>query len=232
MNRRILVLTIALLFTVVPVVAAKASDTPTIAPTLLTSPVLEAGPELVLSKVEGQSQGVEGRVTAYGLNVRTGPGPAYPIVGGLSRGDVVEVVGKNATSDWLQIIHPAGVEGQAWIAAAYVDLSGSLAVVPEVSAPPTPPPTPTPMPTPTPEPRGKLVFQTCNGCGIYVINADGSDQRPMFETALDSLNIEYGFVSERMVSWTKRVKGAKYRKALAAWPGLSFFLQHPFTTSP
>jgi len=25
----------------------------------------------------------------------------------------------------------------------------------------------------------------------------------MFETALDSLNIEYGFVAERMVSWTK-----------------------------
>jgi hypothetical protein len=35
------------------------------------------------------------------------------------------------------------------------------------------------------------------------MNADGSDQRPMFETALDSLNIEYGFVSERMVSWRK-----------------------------
>jgi hypothetical protein len=35
------------------------------------------------------------------------------------------------------------------------------------------------------------------------MNPDGSDQRPMFETALDSLNIEYGFVSERIASWTK-----------------------------
>jgi hypothetical protein len=57
-------------------------------------------------------------------------------------------------------------------------------------------------PTPTPELTGKLVFQTCNGCDIYVINADGSNQRPMFETALDGLPIEYGFVAERMVSWT------------------------------
>jgi Tol biopolymer transport system component len=46
---------------------------------------------------------------------------------------------------------------------------------------------------------------------LYVMDADGSDQRPMFETApstslrtgLDSLEFEYGFVAERMVSWTK-----------------------------
>jgi uncharacterized protein YraI len=67
---------------------------------------------------------VIGRVTAYGLNVRSGPGTAYPIVGGLSRGDSVEVVGKNATDDWLQIVYNGQGEfnGQrAWIAAAYVD---------------------------------------------------------------------------------------------------------------
>jgi len=40
-------------------------------------------------------------------------------------------------------------------------------------------------------------------CELYVMNADGSDQRPIFETVLDSLNIEYGFVSERIASWTK-----------------------------
>jgi len=38
---------------------------------------------------------------------------------------------------------------------------------------------------------------------LYVMKADGSDQRPMFETALDGLPIKYGFVAERMVSWTK-----------------------------
>jgi len=115
-------------------------------------------------------------VTAYGLNVRTGPGTAYPIVGGLNLGDAVEVVGKNAAGDWLQIAY-SGREG--WIAAAYVELTGPLATVPEVSAPPPPPPTPTftPTPTPTPEFTGKLVFQTCNGCDIYVINADGTGLR-------------------------------------------------------
>jgi len=46
---------------------------------------------------------------------------------------------------------------------------------------------------------------------IWVMNADGSNQRPMFETApsttlrtgLDSLQIEYGFVAERMISWAE-----------------------------
>jgi TolB protein len=45
---------------------------------------------------------------------------------------------------------------------------------------------------------------------IYVMNADGSNQRPLFSmgeglrpSPLDGLPIEYGFVAERMVSWTE-----------------------------
>jgi Tol biopolymer transport system component len=117
--------------------------------------------------------GVEGRVTAYGLNVRTGPGTAYPIIGGLSLGDSVEVVGKNTAGTWLQIAY-SGQE--AWISAAYVDLTGSLATVPVVSASP-PPMAAMASPTPTPEFTGELVFQVCNGCDIYVINADGTGLR-------------------------------------------------------
>ena len=117
-----------------------------------------------------------GRVTAYGLNVRSGPGTAYPIVGGLIRGDVVEVVGKNATGTWLQIAYPTGAESRAWVSAAYVDLAGSLVEVPKVAAPPLTGPVAA-APTPAAEFTGKLVFQVCNGCDIYVINADGSGLR-------------------------------------------------------
>jgi uncharacterized protein YgiM (DUF1202 family) len=73
-----------------------------------------------------------GRVTAYALNVRTGPGTTYPIIGGLSLGDTVEVMGKNAAGTWLQIAYNGRGEfnGQgSWIAAAYVDLTGSLAAL-------------------------------------------------------------------------------------------------------
>ena len=109
-----------------------------------------------VSGIEGPALSkVEGKVTAYGLNVRTGPGVSYPIIGGLSRGDVVEVVGKNAAgpsmnsgqSTWLQIAYSGR---EAWIAAAYVDLTGSLEAVPVVSAPSPPPTTPNKLGTPMP----------------------------------------------------------------------------------
>ena len=132
-SKRILVLAIALLITVVPVATARASDTPGIASTLtlLQSPMATPPPSATQPPNSG-------RVTAYGLNVRSGPGIAYPIVGGLRLGDSVEVVGKNATGTWLQIVYLADSDGRGWVAAAYVDLTGSLAEVPEVSAPPPP----------------------------------------------------------------------------------------------
>ena len=44
---------------------------------------------------------------------------------------------------------------------------------------PTPAPSPTATPTPTPGLQGKLVFQRCSGCEIYVINADGTGLRQL-----------------------------------------------------
>ena len=45
----------------------------------------------------------------------------------------------------------------------------------------TPPPAPSPTTTPTPTPglQGRLVFQRCSGCEIYVINADGTGLRQL-----------------------------------------------------
>jgi len=170
--------------TIVPLAAAEtdATPTPTTVPTatpteaftVTPTPLQPADTPAPSQPTAPVSSRVEGKVTSYGLNVRTGPGMAYPIVGGLSLGDSVEVVGKNTAGDWLQIAYN-GREG--WIAAAYTDLTGSLEAVPEVSAPPPPAPTPTPTAPPTPEFMGKLVFQVCNGCDIYVINADGTGLR-------------------------------------------------------
>ena len=109
--------------TLVPLAAAKPTDTPMVAPTptLLKAPTATPiPPEPTLRQAQDTAatptptapvlspelrQRVEGKVTAYGLNVRSGPGTAYPIVGGLSLDDVVEVVGKNAAGDWLQIAY-------------------------------------------------------------------------------------------------------------------------------
>jgi len=180
--------------TIIPLAAAETSvtPTPTAAPTAAPTEALTATPipvqptdtpapsQATVLAPSPESRGVEGRVTSFGLNVRTGPGTAYPVMGELSMGDSVEVLGRNAGGDWVEIIYPAGAEGRGWIAAAYTDLTGSLAAVPEASAPPPPLPTPTvaaQAARPTSELTGKLAFQVCNGCDIYVINADGSGLR-------------------------------------------------------
>ena len=51
-------------------------------------------------------------------------------------------------------------------------------------------------------PTGKIVFQTVSGGEIYIVNADGTDQRPLFpQGTLDGLTLEYHNVDERVLSW-------------------------------
>jgi hypothetical protein len=109
------------------------------------------------------------KVTAPTLNVRAGPGTDYTIVGKLSLDASVEVVGRNAAGDWLQVVYPANSDRRGWIAADYAKLTGPLETLPEVStpSPPTPGPSPSPSPTPiqrrTPTPATVLEWE-----GVYI----------------------------------------------------------------
>jgi hypothetical protein len=38
---------------------------------------------------------------------------------------------------------------------------------------------------------------------IWVMDASGSGQMPMFDTELDRLTLEYSSAAERAISWTK-----------------------------
>jgi hypothetical protein len=99
------------------------------------------------------------------LNVRSGPGVAYPLVGYLPAGQSAPVTGVNAGGDWLQIVHPPappGAGGQAgngrgWVARRYVT-TGDLSNVPVVAAPPLPA-LATPAATPT-NPAGQEPIPT------------------------------------------------------------------------
>ncbi|MGQ9502437.1 MAG: PA14 domain-containing protein [Anaerolineae bacterium] len=86
------------------------------------------------------------------LNVRSGPGVAYPILGVLRAGQSAEVSGISADGNWLQIAYARTASGSGWVARRYVIVSGDLSAVPVVPAPPLPTPSPTPTATSTPTP--------------------------------------------------------------------------------
>ncbi|MBX3061527.1 MAG: ABC transporter substrate-binding protein [Anaerolineae bacterium] len=98
--------------------------------------------------------GVYATVTGTTLNVRSGPGMNYNIVGKLKRGDVVRVIGALPDFSWLLIPFEGG---QAWILAQFVTISGDRSTVPIIAVPPTPS-GPTATVPPTGEPTADIVF--------------------------------------------------------------------------
>jgi hypothetical protein len=93
-------------------------------------------------------------VEADKVNVRKGPGTTYPVVGQAARSTRLDVVAKNAQSDWYQVC--CLENQQVWIVARLVEAHGPLpAVKVAANIPPPPPATPTPrpvVPTATPPP--------------------------------------------------------------------------------
>lgn len=54
---------------------------------------------------------------AGGINVRSGPGTEFAIIGGLAAGQEITVVGRNAAGDWLQIEYDGAI---AWVFAELI----------------------------------------------------------------------------------------------------------------
>ena len=114
-----------------PTATATALPTDTPTPALAPTPVPPPG----------------GVVNADALNVRTGPGTVYGIVGVLKAGDEVEISARTAAGDWLAVVTAEGRQG--WVYATYVDLSGPLDSIPVAAEiPPTPRPAATATATP------------------------------------------------------------------------------------
>jgi hypothetical protein len=55
------------------------------------------------------------------LTVRVGPGDEYATLGTITRGDALDVVGRDFDSAWLAIRFPAGSSARGWIPAADVE---------------------------------------------------------------------------------------------------------------
>lgn len=151
----------ALMPTVTPQPTASARPTstpqPTAAPTATAGAGVTAAPgarateAAEIATIEAFNATQKPQVTAANgnVNLRQGPGTDYAVVGTLTKGESLEVIGRNADSSWWQVSAPVGA---AWVAASVVS-APHTENVPEASLTPAPTPSPTLRPTlPPPAP--------------------------------------------------------------------------------
>jgi len=139
-----------------------------------------------------QLVGAEVTVNTRSLNVRSGPGTAYAVIGKVTAEETVIANGRNAATDWVQIQLPTDNSKVGWVAVAYLKPSPALGDLPVVAvAAPAPAQaasapaaavkttetitaTTKPAPATTAAPvsglTGKIVFQTAWGGPIYIYN--------------------------------------------------------------
>lgn len=83
-----------------------------------------------------------------GLNVRSGPGTAYPVIGRLVEGQTAPITGRNPQGTWWQIVYPSAQGQRGWISgSSQFSTATNAEGVLIVEAPPllTPAPTDTPV---------------------------------------------------------------------------------------
>ena len=117
------------------------------------------------------------------VNVRTGPGTVFSIIGAVEQGDRFDIGGRNVAGDWLEFCCVNGQSG--WIYAPLLTVSEEPTSIPlaqniltapiPTNTPVPPPDTPTntpPAPDPQPPPSGGLgvTIAAENRCSSY--NAD------------------------------------------------------------
>lgn len=103
----------------------------------------------------GPPAGVEPVIVAQSnVYLRSGPGTEYEIVGILSSGNELEIIGRNAQSSWWHVSAP---EGPAWVAGSVAQAYHLNESIPVIEAPLV---EVEPMETPLSEPT----FQCVGGC--------------------------------------------------------------------
>ena len=160
-----------------------------------------AAPTTEPTQVDDDPEALTGTVSSVALNLRTGPGLGFDVVGRVAQGDTLTVLAKDTGSTWVQVRDEAGRIG--WANSKYMTLDGAPDSLPAqaaapVSQPPVSSAASTQLDTSTQlaastqldtvnqrsaSPSGhslageQLLIQAQSGGAIYIINRDGSDLR-------------------------------------------------------
>lgn len=88
------------------------------------SEYVQASAEIpALGAETGSGSGVRGAVLR-GVNVRNGPGRDFDSLGLLNQYDIVEILEKDSSGEWLRIRFPPAGDGLGWVAAEYLEVEG------------------------------------------------------------------------------------------------------------
>ncbi|MBN1219266.1 MAG: SH3 domain-containing protein [Anaerolineae bacterium] len=90
----------------------------------------EATPLATATPVDQTGDAPVVQIPSGGVNVRSGPGLEFELLGRLEGGTSASVVARNEIGDWWQIEYQAGENDLAWVADAVVDFIGDDQVVP------------------------------------------------------------------------------------------------------
>jgi uncharacterized protein YraI len=132
-----------------PTLQARLTATPIITPTFSLTPSPTAPPTPAPTATSRTPTNTptpvpEAIVAAAQINLRTGPGANYDIIGQLREGDPLDVLGRNRAGDWLEVAPAQNPRG--WVSLELVELNIAAGIIPVSSRIP---PTPTPLATPT-----------------------------------------------------------------------------------
>jgi uncharacterized protein YraI len=131
-----------------PTVKAKSTDTPTSAPTATAEPTATPAPtdtplpSDTPAPTATDTPAAPHVVASKVVNLRSGPGTNYPVVGATRQGQTYAVQGRTADGTWLEVC--CIDRHTVWVAASVVATSGDFALV-VVSQNIPPPPTVAPI---------------------------------------------------------------------------------------
>lgn len=122
------------------------------------------------------------------LNIRSGPGTTYAIIGKADPAQQLTVVGRTVDGSWVEVQLPEADGTTGWVAAQYVAI-GSVTDVAVTADSETTPPQPNAATAPAPASglSGKLVFQSTFGGPIYLYELASGNLRQLttgFDPAL------------------------------------------------
>ena len=196
---------------------ATATPTPTASPSATSTPteVVQTPTTVVGAPTTASVPAPAQAIAATNMNVRSGPGVNYPVVGALQSGQTAPVTGLSYDRGWWQIKFAGGPDGFGWVSVKYVTAQNTenVPLVQAASAPPAPTATSTPVPTAPPavitDWRGEYYNNTgLSGAPVLVRNDVAVNFN--WDTGSPAANVPADNFSSR---WTRSLyfDGATYR---------------------